>query len=207
MLNAPCGSDGYRYDVVDILRQILSNYGQKLYFEVSEAFKNRDSALFKEKNRKFLELLDDIDMLLSLRSEFSLKNWIETSESLGDNPEEADYMEYCAGLLITLWGYEENPHIFDYAWREWSGLIKGYYKKRWEIFFTYLEKCPENGSEYNEDVLPQVYGRETFRANECYETMADFETEWLHTKKSFEEYDLDFDSTIHQLFNKYYDLI
>ena len=39
------------------------------------------------------------------------------------------------------------------------------------------------------------------------ETMADFETEWLHTKKSFEEYDLDFDSTIHQLFNKYYDLI
>lgn len=130
MLNAPCGSDGYRYDVVDILRQILSNYGQKLYFEVSEAFKNRDSALFKEKNRKFLELLDDIDMLLSLRSEFSLKNWIETSESLGDNPEEADYMEYCAGLLITLWGYEENPHIFDYAWREWSGLIKGYYKKR-----------------------------------------------------------------------------
>lgn len=207
MVQVPCESDGYRYDVVDIFRQILSNYGQKLYSEVSEAFKNRDLSAFKEQNRKFLELLDDMDRLLSLREEFKLENWIESARCWGDDSAEKDYMEYCAGLLITLWGYEQDPHIFDYAWREWAGLIQGYYKRRWEIFFNYLEQCLEQGLEYEEDVLPQVYGRETFRANVCYEAMADFEIQWLHTKKSYEKYTLDFDSTIRQLLDKYSKLI
>ena len=207
MLSVPCDSDGYRFDVVDVFRQILSNYGQKLYAAVSESFKNRDKAAFEEQSGKFSELLDDVDMLLSLRGEYSLSEWIESARLWGDNPEEKDYMEYCAGLLITLWGYENDPHIFDYAWREWSGLVNGYYKRRWEIFFDYLKNCLACGSEYYEEVLPQVYGREAFRANECYKAMADFEVKWLHTKKSFEKYNLDFDDTIKKLFDKYYGLI
>ncbi|MGN1095891.1 MAG: alpha-N-acetylglucosaminidase [Eubacteriales bacterium] len=203
MLQSPCSSDGYRYDVVDVLRQILSNYGQKLYAEVSEAFKNREAARFKTLNRSFLELLEDMDMLLSLRSEFSLTGWIKDARRWGESPEEADYMEYCACLLLTLWGNEENPRIFDYAWREWSGLIRNYYKRRWEIFFNYLEQCMDKGLEYEEDTLPQVCGRETFRANGCYEIMADFETEWLHTKKDYTSCALDFEDTINSLLKKY----
>jgi len=120
LLGNPGSSEGYRYDVVDVLRQVLSNYGQKLYTRVSDAVKNRDIDSFQEQSHKFIGLLEEVDLLLSLRPEFDLSVWLEDARSWGDSPEEADHMEYCARLLLTLWGPEKEPHIFDYGWKEWS---------------------------------------------------------------------------------------
>ncbi len=185
LLSRPSESDGYLYDIADCTRQLLSNYGQKLYRLVAEAFLNREEEKFEQYSRAFLELLSDVDRLLSGREEFSLSKWIADARGWGEDEAEADYMEYCAGVLITIWGGEEEPHIFDYSWREWSGLLNGFYRKRWEIFFEELKNVLQSGAEYAEDTLPQVYGREAFRANKIYEKIAEFEIEWLHRRKTF----------------------
>lgn len=203
LLQSTSKSEGYRYDVVDLLRQILSNYGQKLYAGVSEAFLNRERSIFRVQSQAYLTLLRDVDRLLSLRPEFRLDRWIRDARAWGENPEEERELEYSAGLLLTLWGSEPEPHIFDYAWREWSGLIGSFYLRRWEIFFDYLDGILERGEAYYEDTLPQVYGREAFRANGCYQELADFEVAWLHEKKSFPPPESDFDGIVQELLDRY----
>ena len=40
-------------------------------------------------------------------------------------------------MLITTWG-ERDSDVHDYAYREWAGLMRSFYKPRWEIFFAAL---------------------------------------------------------------------
>ena len=35
--------------------------------------------------------------------------------------------------MLTLWG--RTPALRDYAWKEWSGTLAGFYAKRWKLFF------------------------------------------------------------------------
>lgn len=203
LLEKESDSDGYQYDIADILRQILSNYGQKLYREVAEAFLNRKKETFVQKSRNFLKLIEDTDCLLSGRSEFSLKKWIQDARSWGDTQGEENYLEYCAKVLLTIWGSEKEPLIFDYSWREWAGMLKNFYCKRWQIFFEELEEKLEKGEEYEEDILPQVYGREAFRANEVYEKIADYEVGWINRHEKFEDTETDIVWEAKRLVKKY----
>lgn len=188
--------DSYNYDIVDLTRQVLSNYGQKLYEEVSSSIKDRDLSLFMKKSRQFIELLEDIDDLLSTRKEFSLEKWITDARNMASNEEDEKLYELNASMLITIWGaMDDTSIIFDYSWREWSGLINQYYKVRWQMFFNMIEEKLINHEEYVEDLLPLVHGRETFRANTFYSELADFELDWIKkkkvlTKKNFKEYEM-----------------
>lgn len=183
-------TDGYAYDLTDIIRQILSNYALDLYREVSQSFLNREKEGFKRLSGQFLTLLDDIDDLLSCRSEFSFEKWIDDACRFGDTDAEKRLYDYNATALVTIWGPDENPEIFDYAWREWSGLISQYYKPRWAKFFAMLSDCLDKDIEYAEEDLPLVYGREAWRANAFYDKLADWEVSWIHSKKVFNKKDL-----------------
>ena len=37
--------------------------------------------------------------------------------------EEKNLLEDDATSLVTIWGADGDPSIFDYSWREWTGLI------------------------------------------------------------------------------------
>lgn len=181
-------SDAFKYDVVDVLRQVLSNYGQTVQANAAKAFVEKNKEDFNRYSQEFLSLLKDIDLLLSTRSEFSFEKWVKDARSWGITDEERNYYEYNASMLVTLWGplTEKNePVIFDYSWREWSGLIDQYYYKRWKIFYDMLSVHLENGTDYSEENLPMVHGREAFRANEFYSKMADWEIAWVKSIKQF----------------------
>jgi alpha-N-acetylglucosaminidase len=167
-------SDGYRFDIADITRQILSNAGQPLQKELAAAFAAGNKDRFDEASRQFLTLLDDADAVCCTRPEYNFGKWVADARRWGSTDAEKDLYERNAATLVTLWGPVENPHIFDYSWREWGGLIRTYYRPRWEQFFRYLAEHPD----YKEQGLPQVHGRETFRANAFYTQLADWETAW-----------------------------
>ena len=58
-----------------------------------------------------------------------------------------------AKTLITLWGdVDGDSFLYDYAWREWSGLIKEYYKVRWEKFYSYVISELKKGNKLKEDI-------------------------------------------------------
>jgi len=185
-------SDAFKYDIVDILRQVLSNYGQVVHKKAAQAFIEKDKENFSRYSQEFLTLLKDVDKLLSTREEFSFKKWVTDARSWGTTEEESNYYEYNASMLVTLWGpltENEDPEIFDYSWREWSGLIEQYYYKRWEMFYNMLSEHLQNGTDYHENDLPLNYGRESFRANKFYNSLADWEIKWVKSKKTFKSID------------------
>lgn len=174
-------SEPYCFDIVDIQRQLMSNMGQLIHKQAAEAFKRKDRKVFKLHSERFLELLKDMDRLLRTRPEFNFDKWLSDARKWGDTKEEQDLFERDATALLTIWGPDEGSMIFDYAWREWSGLIKGFYLVRWQKFYAMLDSCLETGKEYSEKGLPMVYGREEFRANPFYNELANWELEYVNT--------------------------
>jgi alpha-N-acetylglucosaminidase len=173
-------SDAYRYDVVDIARQVLSNLGQPINKKAAAAFKAKDKKQFAAESARFLELLGDVDTLLASRPEFLFGKWTADARSWGSDDKAKAYYEWNASMLVTIWGPENAPTIFDYSWREWSGLISQYYQPRWKRFYAHLGQCLAEGKTYK-DPKKQVYGREAFRANEFYNQLADWEQQFIHT--------------------------
>jgi|GEM_PF-36919 len=137
-------SDGYRYDLVDITRQVLANYASVIQQRFAAAWKEKDTAAFRRNSRQFLALMDDMDRVLATRRDFLLGKWIKEARACGDTKEEADLYEKNARDLVTLWGDKESG-LREYSCRQWSGLIKGFYKPRWELFFRWMEKAMVTG--------------------------------------------------------------
>lgn len=155
-------SKPYRFDIVDVQRQMMTNLGQLVHKKAAEAFVAKDKAAFTLHSRRFLELLSDMDELLYTRSEYSFDKWLTEARSWGETKEEKDLMERDATSLVTIWGADGDPRIFDYSWREWAGLINGYYLPRWQKFYTMLQGHLDAGTDYQEEGLPLAYGREDF---------------------------------------------
>jgi Alpha-N-acetylglucosaminidase (NAGLU) tim-barrel domain/Alpha-N-acetylglucosaminidase (NAGLU) C-terminal domain/Glycosyl hydrolases family 35/Alpha-N-acetylglucosaminidase (NAGLU) N-terminal domain len=139
-------SDGFQYDLTDIARQVLANYASPLQQNIAIAWQAKDTAAFRRYCRKFLVLMDDMDRLLATRRDFLLGKWIHEARACGITANEKDLYEKNARDLITLWGDKESG-LREYSCRQWSGLIKGFYKPRWELFFHYLDKALAEGHE------------------------------------------------------------
>ncbi|MGB3005546.1 MAG: alpha-N-acetylglucosaminidase C-terminal domain-containing protein, partial [Chitinophagaceae bacterium] len=139
-------SDGYGYDLVDITRQALSDAGNGLYKKIVIAYKNNNKQKVEELSKMMIDLFDDLDDILATRQELLLGKWVKQSRTYGNSKSESDLCEYNARSLVTIWSEPRTYHA-DYSNRTWSGLVKNYYKHRWEIFLTALN----NDKNFNED--------------------------------------------------------
>ncbi len=163
-------SDGYRFDAVDVTRQVLANYALNIQQQVAEDFKNKDIQAFKKNSAGFIDLITDIDDLLSTRKDFLLGNWLQAAKSWGTNDNEKKLYEKNARNLITLWG-DKNSRLHEYACKQWAGLLSGFYKKRWEQFFAYIL------SEMNKKKEPDMKWIE--------EELKDWEWQWVNGKEVY----------------------
>ena len=169
----------YRFDVIDVQRQMMSNLGQAIHKCAAKAFVDKDKEAFALHSGRFLQLMADMDELLRTRPEFNFDRWLQSARSWGETPEEKDLLERDATSLVTIWGADGDPLIFDYSWREWTGLIAGYYLPRWQRFYDMLQHHLEAGTDYREDGLPLTHGREAFRANEFYDELGNWELQFV----------------------------
>ena len=193
-------SDAYRFDVVDLQRQILSNLGQEIDKQATAAFFKKDKTAFNLHANRFLQMLKDADKVTTARPEYRLSKWIEDARSWGKTEEEKNIYEYNASLLVTQWG----GSIFDYAWREWGGLINGYYLPRWEKYFAMLNEKLEKDEEYTDEHLPRTHNRIALRANDFYANLDDWEKNWIKSQKQFALVHENQEITIvKQVFDKY----
>lgn len=123
--------DAYRFDLVNVGRQVLTNQAGELHGEIVKAAKAGDAVAFDEAAKHFLRLIRDLDALLGTREEFLLGRWLSDARRWGTTDEDRARMEWNARRGLTLWG--ETTVIDDYARKEWSGMLAGYYLKRWEM--------------------------------------------------------------------------
>ena len=142
-------SDGFRYDLVDVTRQVLADYASILQQNVASMYLSCDLTGFNTTSDEFLDLIDDMDKLLGTRSEFLLGKWLSDARSIGHTQQEKDIYEHNARNQITLWG-NKDCRIRDYACKHWNGMMSGFYKPRWERFFDTVSAAIRQGVEYDE---------------------------------------------------------
>ncbi|KAH7919922.1 alpha-N-acetylglucosaminidase [Leucogyrophana mollusca] len=154
----------FRYDLVDLTRQLLANRFINLYEALIEAYNSSaDATAVSVAGRPLITILRDLDSLLLTDPHFLLASWIGSATSWAHgNGSYAVYLEYNARNQITLWG--PDGEINDYASKQWGGLVGGYYVKRWEAFVGYLVETKENGTAYD--------------ANDVLDTMLKIGAEW-----------------------------
>lgn len=182
----------YRQDIVDVQRQIMTNLAQVIHHSIADSYERGDIEAFNRKVDTFLTLLLDADRLLSTRTEWNFDKWISDARSWGTTTKEKDLYERDATTLVTIWGFSEGVEckIFDYSWREWGGLIRRFYYPRWKMFYEMLSDEAANGTPYSDtSAMPTgdgsaTFTRESFRANEFYNKLADWEINFADTPKS-----------------------
>jgi alpha-N-acetylglucosaminidase len=145
-------SDGFQYDLVDITRQVLANYANIVQPEIIKAYKLNNAEGFKKYSSDFLQLMDDMDELLGTRKDFLLGKWLNEARANGITQQESDLYEFNARDLITLWGDKNSP-LHEYSNRQWAGLIKGFYKPRWEMYFEGLNHSLINKSPFDSNAF------------------------------------------------------
>jgi alpha-N-acetylglucosaminidase len=163
-------TDGFRYDVVDVTRQVLANYALPVQKKWVTAFRQKDSVAFKKYSADFLQLISDMDALLATRKDFMLGPWIASSRSHGTTAAEKALYERNARDLITLWGDANSP-LHEYSNRQWSGLLNDFYKKRWQQFFQLLQQSLQTGKEAD--------------LKQFEENIKQWEWKWVNEQKAF----------------------
>ena len=137
----PASTEGFRFDLVDLTRQVVANYASVLQKEWVLSYYTHDTVAFRRHTSAFLDLIDDLDALLATQKDFLLGPWLADARNKGITPAEKALYERNARDLITLWGDANSP-LHEYANRQWSGLLKDFYKPRWEKFFAFLTDNP-----------------------------------------------------------------
>ncbi len=146
-------SDAYRYDVVNLTRQLLGQLGLPKVNAVEAAFTAADTAGLRQAEAGVLGLLADLDELVGTREEFLLGRWVESARRWGTNGQERALYEWNARNLITLWGRKctegENDDLNLYAYKEWQGMFSGYFAPRWSAFFERLNRSLATGTPFD----------------------------------------------------------
>ncbi|XP_014294614.1 alpha-N-acetylglucosaminidase isoform X2 [Halyomorpha halys] len=129
-------TETFLVDLVDVTRQALQLKANELFIDIYDAYVEGNLTALRKKSATFLELLDGLETILASNRKFLLGNWINSAKRIATTPLEEKIFERNARNQITLWG--PNGEIRDYANKQWSGLVKDYYKPRWEIFLSAL---------------------------------------------------------------------
>jgi len=168
-------NDAYRYDVVNLTRQVLGGLGLPLVSQVQDAFQRHDSVALHAAERRVLALLGDLDTLVATRPEFLLGRWIAAARRWGTTDAERRLYEWNARNLITLWGEKctegQNDDLNLYAFKEWQGMFTAYFLPRWRAFFDRLDQSLTTGAPFD---------RRPFAAAMC-----EWEQRWSHETGAF----------------------
>jgi len=140
--------DTYRFDLVHVIRQVLVHVSRRLHDDIIAAYQAKDRQKLKMAGERFLQLICDMDKLLATRPEFLLGSWLADAKRWATNEQERRLYEWNARNQITLWTSPEG-RIHNYARKHWSGLLRGFYLKRWEVFLDRLDKALAEGKEFD----------------------------------------------------------
>lgn len=150
------GNNNFEYDLVDICRQALADQGRLQYLKTIADYNGFSRKAFAKDAHRFLEMILLQDKLLGTRTEFRLGHWTEAARKLGTTQQEKDLYEWNARVQITTWGNRicaDKGGLHDYAHKEWQGILKDFYYKRWKIFMDALAKQMEDYTHPNEEAL------------------------------------------------------
>ena len=132
------GIANYNYDVIDAIRQAMVDYAAELLPLINAARGN--TAEYTRLYQLYLQLMLDLDTMLSYDEGFKLERWTSLARNIADEvagttENDRNWLEWNARTQVTVWANQDCA-LHDYSNRCWAGLIKDFHYKRWEKFFT-----------------------------------------------------------------------
>ncbi|WP_346984717.1 alpha-N-acetylglucosaminidase C-terminal domain-containing protein [Chryseobacterium sp. POE27] len=170
LIDSKSDTDNFKDDLVVVGKQVIGNYFPVLRDSFTLAYRKKDIPAMKESGKKMLDLISDIDLLLSANKNFLVGKWINDAKAMTDIPGEKAYYEKDARKIITVWG-EKGKGLNDYGNRSISGLMKDYYGERWRIFINASIKSVERNIPVDE--------------KEILKKVNDFSWEWSEKQNSY----------------------
>ena len=115
----------FRYDMVEFFAQLLADRARVIL---------KDCVSSGSKRAEFLKLIDLSEKILACSNGFRLDAKENRTKSVAGDAGVAAYRR-----MVTTWmgSYQrgQDTQLHEYAHRAYAGLMKDYYKKRWEAFF------------------------------------------------------------------------
>lgn len=177
-------TDYYKFDVINLGRQVLGNYFTVARDAFTEAYKRKDIKEVEIQGRKMMGIINDMDELLATNNNFLLGKWLSDAEVFGRTKAEKAYYSEDARKIITIWG----GNLSDYASREWSGLMKDYYGERWQLFITDATEALKNRVLFDEKVFNKKiadFGKNWVKRTKIYSSVPS--GDYLKTSKALHE--------------------
>ena len=152
--SAALEGEAYTYDVVDLTRQVLSDYCWQLLPRIKAAHEAKDKELYAQLTAEFLQCMVDLDRLLASCPHTLLGKWCQRALNKGGTEEEKRLMLRAAKMLVTTWS-EGISGLNDYSNRHWAGLMGDYYLPRWRLFFESQARLMADDAPRAEEVQQQ----------------------------------------------------
>lgn len=163
-------TDTYRFDLVNVLRQALCFRGWAIHAEIVKAYQAKDRARLTAAGQQLLDLIADMDELLATRHELLLGPWLADAKRWATNDTERRVYEWNARNQLTLWGARDSG-LHGYAQKQWAGMMKGFYRPRWERFLERLNQALAAGKQLDMAAWEQE--------------MRDWEEQWTHGTEAY----------------------
>lgn len=134
------GSKTFAYDLVDVTRQSAADAFYEYLQTIRAAFEARDTKKYDKMTARFLDMITDLDTMLATQPQFRLGTWVGQARDRAKGKEK-EHETVLAKTLITTWcGEIQTWNLNDYSNRQWSGLIRDFYRPRWKCFFDWQRK-------------------------------------------------------------------
>ena len=139
-------SSSYRYDLVDVARQVVANQSRVLLPQIKVAYSARDVEGFRKLTQQWLEHIEDLNQITGTEPSLLFGRWLARARAAARTPQEQAQLEFDATSLLLEWGPESSrvSGVHDYASREWSGLLE-FYAQRWKVYFSTLAASLQSG--------------------------------------------------------------
>lgn len=139
----------FRYDLVDVCRQTLSDRARKQLTICKQAWAAGNMNTFRAESDAFCALISQTANILSTDANFLLGAWLSGAEQRA--PKAKEEMTRNLRRLITMWS--ENPSsLNDYAHRQYAEMLTCYYLPRWRAYFNALLEGKATGEMLTEVV-------------------------------------------------------
>ncbi len=172
-------NEAFREDLQGVFRQALSNVLLPIYRQTVACFRNKATQPFEKTTNAFLEIGEDIDRLLKTVKRTNLFTYIEEIGELSETKEVRQNLEVNFLMYHTIYGPLKNSQLYDTNWREWGGMVKDFYLKRWYIFFRMMASYFDKPKKFKDISKRQVNGRNEYADTLLSKRLEYMENEWI----------------------------
>ncbi|MBD0693655.1 alpha-N-acetylglucosaminidase, partial [Streptomyces sp. CBMA123] len=144
------GTDAYRFDLVNLARQVLADESRRLLPLTEKSYTAQDLISFRSLVERWNGAEAELERVTATDPRFLVGGWLAQVPDWAATPAERDRLQYDARSILTTWGgtraEAEDGGLHDYAAREWSGLVADLYAPRWAAYFASLDDALVHGT-------------------------------------------------------------